>query len=339
MTEKQYGGASRHGFKAKAAKEVNKIQDKNINTSMSIDSNNSSNSLSKEEIEKLKQAGKIAKQVVEYARKIIKPEMPLLEIADKIEAKIIELGAKPAFPVTLSINEIAAHATPAFNGTELAKDLLKVDIGVHIDGHIADTAITLDLANSDLNKKLIEAAEKALKEAINIVSLGSKINEIGATIEKVITSLGFEPIRNLSGHKIEKHNVHAGVTIPNFDNEQNKQIEEGVYAIEPFSTNGLGAVKDGKPSGIYHLENPGNVRDNFAREVLEFITEEYKTLPFCSRWIHKKFGTRGLLALRQIESAGLLHHYAQLIESGKGKVAQAEHTIILTEKEKIITTV
>src|SRR3989338_2978781 len=339
MTEKQYGGASRHGFKAKAAKEVNKIQDKNINTSMSIDSNNNSNSLSKEEIEKLKQAGKIAKQVVEYARKIIKPEMPLLEIADKIEAKIIELGAKPAFPVTLSINEIAAHATPAFNGTELARDLLKVDIGVNISAHIADTAITLDLANSDLNKKLIEAAEKALKEAINIVSLGSKINEIGATIEKVITSLGFEPIRNLSGHKIEKHNVHAGVTIPNFDNKQNKQIEEGVYAIEPFSTNGLGNVRDGKLSGIYHLENPRSVRDNFAREVLEFITEEYKTLPFCSRWIHKKFGTRGLLALRQIESAGLLHHYAQLIESGKGKVAQAEHTVILTEKEKIITTV
>ena len=339
MTEKQYGGASSFGLKSKAKKMEAKTKDLNTSKNLEIRNSDNTSSLTNDELEKLKKAGKIAKQVVEYAKAIIKPNMPLLEIAEKIEDKIIELGAKPAFPVNLSVNEIAAHATPAFNDQELARDLLKVDIGVHIDGHIADTAITLDLANSDLNKKLIEAAEKALKEAINIVKLGSKINEIGGTIEKVITSLGFEPIRNLSGHKIEKHNVHAGVTIPNFDNKQNKQIEEGVYAIEPFSTNGLGNVRDGKLSGIYHLENPRSVRDNFAREVLEFITEEYKTLPFCSRWIHKKFGTRGLLALRQIESAGLLHHYAQLIETGKGKVAQAEHTVILTEKEKIITTV
>ena len=119
---------------------------------------------------------------------------------------------------------------------------------------------------------------------------------------------------------------------------QIQKIESGLYAIEPFSTSGLGAVRDGRPSGIYHLEKPGSVRDNFAREVLAFIAEEYQTLPFCSRWIYKKFGSKGLLALRQIEQAGLLYQYPQLIEKGSGKVAQAEHTIIITEKDKIITT-
>ena len=100
----------------------------------------------------------------------------------------------------------------------------------------------------------------------------------------------------------------------------------------------MGAVKDGKPSGIYHIEKEGSVRDSFARTVLQFIKDEYKTLPFCTRWIYKKFGARGLIAMKRIEEASLLHSHHQLIETGKGKVAQAEHTIILTGNEKIITT-
>ena len=130
------------------------------------------------------------------------------------------------------------------------------------------------------------------------------------------------------------------MTIPNFNNSQEIKLDEGAYAIEPFTTllSGSGSVKEGKLSGIFHLEKERNVRDNFARLVLKFIKEEYQTLPFCSRWIHKKFGTRGLLALKQIEQSGILHHYPQLIEKSLAKVAQAEHTVIITKKEKIITT-
>ncbi len=339
MTEKQYGGASSFGVKDKTIKTLSKIKNNNLAKEQGSQvSDNNSDSLNKEEIENLKKAGQIAREVVKYAKVIIQPNMLLLEIAEKIEAKILELGGKPAFPVNLSINEIAAHATPAFNDQELARDLLKVDIGVHIDGYIADTAFSMDLSNSEINKKLIDAAEKALANATAEIKLGSKISEIGATIEKTINSLGFEPIRNLSGHQIDKFNVHAGIAIPNFNNNQDIKIDQGVYAIEPFSTSGSGRVRDGKASGIYNLEKSGNVRDNFARQVLQFIEEEYQTLPFCSRWIYKKLSSRGLVALRQIESAGLLHHYPQLIEIGKGKVAQAENTIIITEKEKVITT-
>lgn len=290
------------------------------------------------EITKIKEAGKIAAHVSEYARTIIKKSVPLLEIADKIEEKIKELKAKPAFPVNLSINEISAHYTPSYNDTTLAHGLIKVDIGVHLDGYIADTAFSLDLEESQENKKLIEIAEKARDLALEEIKIGSKVNEIGRIIEQTCSSNNVLPIHNLSGHSIDDYEVHSGIAIPNFDNSQEIEIVEGLYAIEPFTTRGAGAVKDGKPSGIYHIQKEGSVRDNFAREVLKYIKEEFKTLPFSSRQIYKKFGSRGLLALRQIEQFGIINQYPQLIEKDGAIVAQAEHTVLLTQKEKVITT-
>ena len=294
--------------------------------------------MNQEEISKLKRAGEIAKKVKEFAREIVKVNFPLLELAEKIEGKIFELGGKPAFPVNLSINEIAAHYTPSWNDETKANGLLKIDIGVQIDGYVADTAFSVDLENTEENKKLIAVAELALKKGVEVISLNSELREIGKEIEKTIRSYGFQPIINLSGHSIEHYNLHSGLNIPNYDNSQKHLLKEGVYAIEPFATSGVGRVKDGKLSGIYHLEGKGNVRDAFAREILTFVTKEYLTLPFCLRWLVKKFSTRALIAMKRIEEAGLVHHYHQLVEESRNKVAQAEHTVVLTEKEKIVTT-
>ncbi|MCH7568403.1 MAG: type II methionyl aminopeptidase [Nanoarchaeota archaeon] len=294
--------------------------------------------MNSEEVEKIKQAGEIARQVVVYAKEVVKSGMLLLEVVNKIEDKIVELGAKPAFPVNLSVNEIAAHCTPSFNDSEVAFGLLKVDIGVHIKGYVADTAFSLDLEDSDENKRLIEAAEAGLKAGLEKIGYGVKLGEIGKNVQEAISSYGFSPIQNLSGHEIKQYDLHAGLNIPNYDNKSDIELDEGLYAVEPFATNGSGKVRDGKPSGIYHLIKESNVRDNFAREVLKFIVEEYDSLPFCSRWIYKKFGSRGLLALRQIEQAGVLHQYPQLVEVNRGKVAQAEHSVLITKEVKIVTT-
>jgi len=295
-----------------------------------------------EEIEKTKQAGKIHKKVVAYAKEIVKPGMKLVDIANKIDDKIAELGGKPAFPVNLSINEIAAHCTPTFNDETVASGLLKVDIGIQVDGYVADGAFSIDMETgegSEENKKLIEAAEEGLKAALETFGFGVSLGEIGKSVQEAINDKGFVPIKNLTGHQIKQYDLHAGLNVPNYDSKQTEELGEGVYAIEPFATNGLGRVKDGKPSGIYKIVRPdANVRDDFAREVLEYIDREYGGLPFCSRWIHKKFGSRGLLALRQIEQSGILHQYPQLVEEGKGKVAQAEHTVILMKEEKIVST-
>ena len=288
--------------------------------------------------EKILKAGKIAAQVRDYAKKIIEPGMPLLEIAEKIEAKIVSLGGKSAFPVNLSINDIAAHYTPIPEDKTLALGLLKVDIGVHVDGYIADTAFTLDLESSEENKLLIQAAEEALENAINITNKDTKLKDIGKVIEETISSKGFTPIINLSGHEMQPYDLHAGITVPNIDNKQEGKIGTGLFAIEPFSTTGSGRVYDGKPSTIYQLLEPKMPRSNDARKILSFIQEEYDTLPFCSRWIFKKFGVKALIALKQLEDAGIIHQYQMLVESGHGKVAQAEHTILIEKDNVKVTT-
>jgi methionyl aminopeptidase len=294
------------------------------------------------EIKKTKEAGQLAKQVVEYAKSIIKPGVPLLEIANNIDKKILSLNAKPAFPVNLSINEIAAHSTPSFNDETKAHGLLKVDIGIHIDGYVADTAFSLDLENDPQNQLLIKTAEESRDKALELIKIGTPLRKIGKIIQQTCEKNNVHPIHNLSGHSIEQFNLHSGLTIPNFDNHVETTIEPGLYAIEPFTTlsSAAGMVKDGKLSSIYHLEKPNaNVRDTKAREVLKYIKEEFSTLPFSARQIYNKFGTRALLALRHIEQANLLHHYPQLIEKSGKPVAQAEHTVLITDKEKIITTI
>jgi len=282
-------------------------------------------------------AGKIASQVRTFTKSIIKKDTPLLEIAEKIESKIIELGGKPAFPTNLSINEITAHYTPSHDDKTLAHGLLKIDFGVHIDGWIADTAFSLDLENSEENKKLIEASEKALENAIEIIKENTSTDEIGKTIQQTIESFNASPIVNLSGHAMEKYELHAGITIPNVQDKTNILLKKGLYAIEPFATFGNGKVRDGKPSGIYILTNNKNVRSPIAREILEFIEDRYKTLPFCSRWLVKKFSTKALFGLKQLEENNNLHQFPQLIETSGKPVSQAEHTVLIGD-EKVITT-
>jgi methionyl aminopeptidase len=263
----------------------------------------------------------------------------LLEIAEKIESEIFKLGAKPAFPVNLSIDEIAAHYTPSYDDKSIAHGLLKVDFGVQIDGWVADTAFSLDLENNEENKKMIKASEQALDKAIHLIKNTKNItlSEIGKKIEETIESHGFSPIINLSGHEMKQYDLHAGITIPNIDNKNSSIIKKGLYAIEPFATSGSGRVYEGKSSGIYFLLNNKNVRSQTAREILKFIEEEYSSLPFCSRWIVKKHGTKALFALKQLEENGNLHNFPQLVEASKEKVSQAENTILI-EDEVIVTT-
>ena len=294
--------------------------------------------------EKILKAGRIASEVRKYARTIIKKDIPLLEIAEKIEAKIEELGGKPAFPVNLSINNISAHYTPSHDDKTLAHGLLKVDFGVHIDGWIADNAFSIDLENSEENKKLIQASKDALDNAIKLIkdkrvvdSGQISTDEIGDIISKTIESYGFSPIINLSGHKMDNYELHSGVTIPNVNDNRKIKFKEGVYAFEPFATTGSGKVHDGKLSGIYELRDTKNVRNPISREVLKFIKKEYNTLPFCSRWLVKKFGTKALFGLKHLEDNGNLHQFSQLVEVAGSKVSQAEQTILISENEVIVT--
>ena len=284
------------------------------------------------------EAGKIGAMALDYGRKLVKPGVKLLEVAEKVEQKIRELGGRPAFPCNISRNDLAAHYTPAYNdeGIFLESDIIKLDVGAHIDGCISDNALTVDLSGE--YAKLVKASREAVNNAIKIIKPGVKIREIGKVIEETITNLDANPITNLSGHGIDIYKQHATPGIPNFDNRNENVLKENqIIAIEPFATLGNGDVTEGTPSGIYKLENLKPTRNNIAREVLKFITEEFKTLPFAKRWIISKFGAKGNLGLGLLERGGIIHSYPQLPERSKGVVSQAEHTILVKEKP-IVTT-
>lgn len=353
MTEKQYGGqtgrASENKLRNIIENQKTTLSKKSVNKDKLPILKKDENHNPKTKIsyqDKILKAGKIASEVREYIKPIIKKNIPLLEIAEKIENKIIELGGKPAFPVNLSINEIAAHYTPSYDDKTLAHGLLKVDFGVHVDGWCSDQSFSMDLENSDENKRLIQASKDALENAIELISKKIekkeilKTGEIGKTIQETIESQGFLSIINLSGHQIEQNDLHAGLTIPNIDNKSTEIISDGLYAIEPFVTLNFasGKVKDGKPSGIYQLINTKFPRMPLARKILEFISNEYQGLPFCSRWIIKKFGTSALFSLKQLEQSGNMHQFSQLVESSNSKVAQAEHTIFIENGKVVVTT-
>ncbi len=278
-----------------------------------------------------KKAGRIAAEIKPKIMQIVKPEILLIEAVELIEQEILKKGAKPAFPVDLSCNEIAAHYSPLINDKNIATGLVKVDFGVSVNGYLVDTAMPFDFTPEEKYKDLIKASEEALAGAIKVVKPGVEIREIGKKIYEIITAKGFSPIRNLSGHEVGRYNVHAGITIPNYDNGNKNSLNETVFAIEPFSTPGVGLVYEGKPSGVYQLKEKRAVRDMTARKIFKFIEKEYNTLPFSIRWLHKEFGSKALLALNFLEQQGIIHQFSTLVEKSRAVVSQSENTVMISE--------
>ena len=287
--------------------------------------------------EKFLKAGNIASQVRnEFAQKI-KPGMLLLDIAEDIENKIRSLGGEVGFPVNLSLNEIAAHFTPT-KGDEtvvLDKSVLKMDIGVHVDGYVADTAVTLCF--DEQYERLVESTKTALEEAIKLVSPGVSISDISLKIEETIKSFGYKPVSNLMGHGVSRWVLHGEPRIPNIKTESiDKLQEDSVIAIEPFATNGDGFVKDSGHPLIYMMIGKLPVRSLDSRKIIDFV-EKYNGLPFAERWLPFESLFKIRMGMKEIMEKGMVHDYPALKETGNGMVSQHEHTIIVKDKP-IVTT-
>jgi len=290
--------------------------------------------MEKSELDKWKEVGKMAADTMSYARKITKEGVTLFEIAENIDAYIKKKGAAAAFPISLSTKHVAAHYTPIANDKRVAEGLIKIDLGVSKDGYLSDTATSLDLTPEQKHKDLIKASEDALKAAIKTIGIGVEIGKVGEAIESAIKNHGFVPTRNLSGHSIEKWRLHAGITVPNFNNKNKNTFKEGIYASEPFATTGGGLVKEGGGSNIWILNQSKPTR--VGREVLKYIEEEFRTLAFSSRWIVDKFGPGALFSLEKLKHQGILHHYAELVNEPDAFTTQSEHSIAIQEGKKTI---
>jgi methionyl aminopeptidase len=293
--------------------------------------------MEKEVFDKYIKAGRVASEVREASKKWVKVGVPLLDIAERIESMIKKKGCECAFPVNLSLNDIAAHYTPVKNDETLISegDVLKVDIGVHADGYVGDTAYT-----ACFNEKYVEmvkSVERALEEAIKLCVPDSMLSDISSVIEETINGFGYKPVSNLTGHGLDYFEIHASPSVPNIKFESDYRLsEDQVIAIEPFATDGAGVVKDSEPIMIFSLSESGPVRNQEARKIINF-SESLNGLPFAERWIPVDSMIKIKFALRELRSRGILHEYAPLKDSDNGIVAQAEHTIIIKDVP-IVTT-
>ncbi|MEM0153668.1 MAG: type II methionyl aminopeptidase [Ignisphaera sp.] len=301
--------------------------------------------LDDEAIQKYIEAGRIACIVRKEVEKYVKVGMNLIDIAKYVEQRIVELNAAPAFPTNISVDSIAAHYTPELDDKLMVTEnsIVKIDLGVHVDGYIADTALTIVF--DEKYRTLAEAAREALERAIKVVNKGVKFNEVGSIIDKTIKSYGYSPIYNLSGHSVDRYTIHAGDVIPNFRDRTNfGSFKSGsVYAIEPFASTGAGYVENGDRTTIYSLKlNPKklNKLSSDIQIVFNTIYSERRALPFALRWYTDRYKLELLLhSIKIFLSQGLAVGYPILIERSKGFVAQYEHTVMISNNgEKIVTT-
>ena len=289
----------------------------------------------KDEIfEKYRDAGDLASKILRRSAQEIRIGGSYLDLVESIEIQVEEEGGALAFPLNLSLNEDAAHdtASPGDARVFTKGDVAKLDLGVQIEGYIADTATTIDLGSNSL---LLEASERALDAAIKAVRPGATSGEIGAAIQKEIEGRGYRPISNLTGHGLDQYILHRSPTIPNVGVNGGVVLEEGmVFAIEPFATTGSGHVGEKTRKEIYSQVSQKPVRIPAARLILNKVKDRHG-LPFARRWINEK---KLDIALSSLVRSQVLHVYPVLSDIPGSLVSQHEHTVIVTSEGCIVTT-
>jgi methionyl aminopeptidase len=272
-------------------------------------------------------AGRIASKVRNETLKTVDEGVKLLDCAKFAEDMTFQMGGKMAFPCNISVNEIASHYTPLYGKRKFVYgNLVKIDIGVHVNGYIADTAATIEIGTHN-NEMLIKAAEKALDKAIKEIHEGVNTKRLGRIVENVIKSYGCNVVTDLTGHSVDRYTIHSGINIPSYSGAffGNTLHAGDVIAVEPFTTYGRGRTKHGE-ARIFSLLYSKNNNNSIYQQ----LESQFNTLPFTSRWMQDSD------KLKKIKP--FLRNYPVLIESDGCPVAQAEHTIIVQKDGAMVIT-
>lgn len=278
-----------------------------------------------------RRAGKIASGCREWARENIRPGVQVRTILETVEAKIREQGAAPAFPAQSSRNYVAAHycSSPTDEMTYEVGDCVKVDIGVHVDGYIADTACSIDLSEDGRWTPLIQASADALAAAIATVGDGVTVGEVGASIERTILGAGFEPVRNLTGHGLARWKVHTSPQIPNYGERGGGKLKVGtVFAIEPFASTGRGYIRERGKAEVFMMVRPPRKAKGLDRDVLNAI-QSWRGLPIARRYFLDFDAEIVDDTIGKLARQGSLMRYPPLVEEEGIMVTQTEHSMYL----------
>ena len=279
------------------------------------------------DLDKYREAGRIASEARNRAVASIAPGIAYVDVLDAIESYIRSRGADLAFPAQVSVNSVAAHdcCRPGDPRTSAAGDVAKVDLGVHVDGCIADTAATADLGD---HADLLCASRTALEAAIALVRPGTGTRQIGAAIQRAMQDAGHKPVANLTGHGIAPYTIHCSPAIPNVPDGSDVRLKEGMMiCIEPFATTGRGTVVEQGRAEVFgarrKLKAPRGVDSGVVDQI-----EARKGLPFCRRELAREHGEElAERSLRELLRAGAVFEYPPLCERPGALVAQFEHTM------------
>lgn len=288
----------------------------------------------KQALDNYRRAGRIASECREWAKVNIKPGVTIRAILESIEARIRERGGAPGFPAQSSRNFVAAHycSSPEDEQAYEEGDCVKVDIGVHVDGYVADTAATVDLSDDKRWTPLIESSRNALSAAILTVKDGVPVGEIGGAIERTITRAGFQPVRNLTGHGLGRWKVHTAPQIPNYAERGGGSLRAGmVFAIEPFASTGRGYIREAGKAEVFMLVRSPSKSKGLDRGVLDAI-ESWHGLPIARRYFTHLDREVVEDTLAKLARQGALVRYPPLVEDEGVMVAQYEHSIYLGEE-------
>jgi methionyl aminopeptidase len=291
-------------------------------------------------------AGRITAYLLQIGKENISKESKLLDIANLIENQIIELNKiskhviKLAFPVNMSLNNCAAHYSAGIKDKSVfGSSIIKLDIGVNVNGAIGDAAITIDLTGK--NKNLASAVEEACLKAIEAVRPSLNTSELGKIIETTIKSYKLNPIKNLGGHQINRYNLHAGVFVPNYKSGGNEKIEKGdILAIEPFASTGKGIAKESGKAEIFMISQTKKIKDRNTKKILNSI-DYFDGLPFSGLNLinlsEKNTEEKVNKAIAHLLELDMLYAFPPLSDSKGTLTSQFEHTVIVGEKAIIIT--
>ncbi|HEX2066076.1 MAG TPA: type II methionyl aminopeptidase [Candidatus Thermoplasmatota archaeon] len=291
-------------------------------------------------------AGQVAADALQFGKGLCVPGARLVDVVGAVEARIRATGLGLAFPCTLSVNQVAAHYTPAHDDPAALRegDLVKLDCGAELNGALSDNALTVEVGAGagGRHQRLIEASQACLQEAVSILGPNVDLGTVGAAIEMTAKEFGVRPIQNLTGHSLEPWNLHAGLTVPNVSMRIGRRPRIGdVLACEPFVTDGTaGRVENSGPGNIYHFQHGRPLRLPSMKRLLATVERRHPRLPFAERWLVDVLEPAKLgFNLGQLQKEALLKHYPALSEASGGMVAQAEATLVITEDGCRVTTV